>query len=211
MLGYGYWIREEKRRGIEELKKCRIDLIVAYVATAIFGLAMVIIGSSIGSGSGKGATLVVAISNSLGNELGVAAKWAFLIGAYGAVFSSVLGVWQSIPYLFADLCGLMKPGRKPEMTYDVDTQAITYRAYLWGIGLVPILGLVLFSFQAIIKTYAVVGSLFIPMLALVLLILNGREEWVGARYKNKIWTTLILIATLVFFLYTLSLVIYRML
>jgi hypothetical protein len=30
----------------------------------------------------------------------------FLLGFWGAVFSSVLGVWQSAPYLFADFVAL---------------------------------------------------------------------------------------------------------
>ena len=41
-------------------------------------------------------------ADTLGERLGIAARWTFLIGAWGAIFSSLLGVWQSVPYLFAD-------------------------------------------------------------------------------------------------------------
>lgn len=117
VLCYGYWIREEGRVGVEALTTCRIDLATGYVMTAIFGLAMVVIGSSLGELEGGGAKLVVTIAERLEATFGTAgplAKWAFLAGAWGAIFSSLLGVWQSIPYLFADLwCLSRSPGAGP--------------------------------------------------------------------------------------------------
>ena len=47
ILCYGYWIQEEGRTGAKDLKVCRLDLAAAYVVTALFGLAMVIIGSQV--------------------------------------------------------------------------------------------------------------------------------------------------------------------
>ena len=44
VLCYGYWIREEGRQSIDDLKTCRIDLVVGYVMTGLFGLAMDISG-----------------------------------------------------------------------------------------------------------------------------------------------------------------------
>ena len=63
---------------------------------------MVIIGNTVAA-SGTGAGLIIEIADSLERSLGVVGRWAFLIGAFGAVFSSLLGVWQSAPSLFADL------------------------------------------------------------------------------------------------------------
>ena len=45
---------------------------------------------------------------------------------------------------------------------------------------------------------AVIGALFIPMLALALLILNGRKDWVG-KYRNGPGAVTVLLATLAFF------------
>ena len=105
VLCYGYWIREEGRTSTADLKTCRIDLVTGYGMTALFGIAMVVIGSQVQSGE-RGAKLVVDIAQVLQARLGnwgTTMRWAFLIGAWGAVFSSLLGVWQSVPYLFADL------------------------------------------------------------------------------------------------------------
>jgi hypothetical protein len=66
-----------------------------------------------------------------------------------------------------------------------------------AIATVPMLGL-FFSFREVQKVYAVAGALFIPMLALVLLILNGRRAWVGA-LKNRGLTVAVLLTALIFF------------
>ncbi len=122
VLCYGYWIREEGRQSAAELAICRVDLASGYLATALFGLSMVVIGSSLGEMTGGGATLVVDMAARLEatfGRFGPLARWAFLAGAWGAVFSSLLGVWQSVPYLFADLWRLM---RRSEHEHDkVDT------------------------------------------------------------------------------------------
>jgi Mn2+/Fe2+ NRAMP family transporter len=57
------------------------------------------------------------------------------------------------------------------------------------------------DFKTMMKTYAVVGALCIPMLAFILLVLNGRAKWVGSRQKNSIWTSLVLTGTLLFFVF----------
>jgi hypothetical protein len=199
VLCYGYWIREEGRQGVEDLRVCRIDLATGYIMTAAFGLAMVVIGSSLGPMEGGGARLIVEIAGQLETTLGRSAKWAFLLGAWGAVFSSLLGVWQSVPYLFADSWALATGGHSGKRAHQVDTRSLPYQVYLYGIALFPIAGLVAVNFISIQKTYAVVGALCIPMLAVVLLVLNGRAKWVGARYKNSIWTSLVLIVALLFF------------
>ena len=208
VLCYGYWIREEGRGGTEDLRTCRIDLATGYAMTAVFGLAMVVIGSRLGPMPGSGATLIVEIAEKLEVTLGSAgtiAKWAFLIGAWGAVFSSLLGVWQSMPYLFADFWflsrrGLLKAGRSDRVSV-VDTKSWPYQAYLYGIAVAPVVGLIALDFKTVMKVYAVVGSLCIPMLAFVLLLLNGRARWVGTRYRNSVWTTLILLGALAFFVF----------
>ena len=33
---------------------------------------------------------------------------AFSVGFWAAVFASLLGVWQSVPYLYADFYGILK-------------------------------------------------------------------------------------------------------
>jgi Mn2+/Fe2+ NRAMP family transporter len=198
MLCYGYWIREKGRSGAEDLAACRIDLATAYGMTALFGLAMVVIGSTI-EVEGRGAGLVVRLADALAGPLGESGRWAFLLGAFGAFFSSLLGVWQAVPYIFADYWRLVR-GDPTTPLPAVDTHGRPYRAYLWALALVPMLGL-LFSFREVQKVYAVFGALFMPLLAATLLVLNGRTEWVGPRLRNRPLTSVLLTATVALFLF----------
>ena len=199
VLCYGYWIREEGRTGKQHLQLCRLDLAAAYGVTALFGIAMVIIGSGVEI-EGRGATLIVDLSNSLGDTTGPAGKWIFLAGAAGAVFSSLLGVWQAVPYLFADTWTLLRSDREEaiEPRLRLRKHTMAYRGYLAAIALVPMAGL-FFSFREIQKFYAIIGAWFIPMLVLVLLLLNGHSDCVGERFRNRPLTTAALITVLLFF------------
>lgn len=195
VLCYGYWIREKGRSGPEDLALCRIDLGLGYAMTALFGVSMVIIGSTVEI-SGGGAKLLVELAGRLEEPLGPVGRWIFLIGAFGAVFSSLLGVWQAVPYLFADVWRLFFQRGNPETRGGVDTRSFPYRAYLFAIATVPMIGLPM-SFKEVQKVYAVMGAAFIPLLAVVLLILNGRRAWVG-RFVNRWPTVGVLVAALVF-------------
>ncbi len=195
ILCYGYWIREKGRKGIEAIKISRIDLATGYSMTILFGLAMVIIGSTI-KVEGSGAGLLVTLADSLEKPLGSWGRWLFLIGAFSAVFSSLLGVWQAVPYLFADIWDLFVERMEMPSSGNI-TKSKPYRIYLIALVFIPMLGLFI-SFKEIQKLYAVIGALFIPLLAIGLLILNGRRSWVG-EHINRPLTIMVLLATIVFF------------
>lgn len=198
ILCYGYWIRESGRGESRHLRICRVDLGVAYLVTAIFGVAMVIIGSTT-EVEGRGAGLLVALAAQLEASLGPAGRWAFLLGAWAAVFSSLLGVWQSVPYLFADTWRLLQQRLSGRTDLPpVSTRARPYRVYLLLIATVPATGL-FFSFREIQQWYAIAGAAFIPLLALTLLILNGRAGWVDTRFRNRLPARITLGFALIFF------------
>jgi hypothetical protein len=160
--------------------------------TALFGISMVIVGSSV-TVDGSGAQLLVNLAARLETELGVVGRWLFLIGAFGAVFSSLLGVWQSVPYLFADCWRLLQ--RRSE-TVSVTMPA--YRFFLLCIGIIPMVGLFL-TFRDIQRLYTVIGAWFFPVLALALLVLNGNRRWIPAQHRNGVVTIVLLVAVLGFF------------
>jgi len=85
LLSYGYWIKEKGRKGIQGVKACRIDLTLGYTMTAIFGIAMIVIGSKTNI-TGTGARVALDLASQLEIILGVPGKWIFLIGFWGAVF-----------------------------------------------------------------------------------------------------------------------------
>ncbi len=221
VLCYGYWIREDRREGLGELRNCRLDLLTGYVATAIFGMCMVILGSRIDVDAGaKGATLIVQLADQLETSLGAigpTARIAFLIGAWGAVASSMLGVWQSVPYLFVDSFRMVRAKAATPDSGSIDTKnddvltqdaaehrassnSPIYRYSLMAIATVPAAGLFV-SFKQIQLAYAVVGAAFMPILALALLFLNGSPNRIGAPGRNSTLATASLIAVIAFFIW----------
>ena len=190
LLSYGYWIQEQDRRGPEMLRTCRVDLGVGNGVTAVFGFCVIIIGSQIDV-EGSGAALATQMADRLAEVVGPAGRWVFLIGFWGAVFSSLLGVWQSIPYLFANFVRLGSPS-----TGEL-AKSTPYRLSVLLVAIVP-----LFLLNAPVRqiqvTYGVLGALFLPLLALTLLLLNNRRAWVGAS-RNPLWINIALVACLVFF------------
>lgn len=203
VLSYGYWIREEGRLQSGDMPDCRIDLATGYIMTAIFCLSMVIIGSNL-TIEGEGATLLVRLSDQLGAQLGPAGKWLFLIGSFGAVFSSLLGVWQSIPYIFADTWYLATRKQDAatirEKSLAIGQNQFVYRLFMVLIAIIPMLGLFT-SFQQAQKFYTVTGAYFFPLLALILLLLNSRGKWIGEKFKYGLPSIISLVVTIAFFLW----------
>jgi Mn2+/Fe2+ NRAMP family transporter len=197
LLSYGYWIREGGRQGFEDVRVCRLDLALGNGVTGLFGLAVIIIGSRIKI-EGQGAMVALQMADQLAAVIGPAGKWIFLAGFWGAVFSSLLGVWQSIPYMFADFVELQH-ARPGERTGDLRATK-AYRGYLLFIATVPALFLWT-SVTQIQLAYGIIGSLFLPLVALTLLILNNRTDWVGPQFRSGPLINVALVAALLFFGY----------
>jgi Mn2+/Fe2+ NRAMP family transporter len=193
VLSYGYWLREEGRTSPDDLRTCRIDLAASYFMMALFGICMIIVGQTVKL-EGEGTAMLVVLSDRLGEELGPFGKWLFLAGTFGTVFSSLLGVWQATPYLFAE-CWRLGVRRDPN---PVDTRARAYRLFLIVLAVVPMIGL-FSSFRDVQRIYTFVGAYIFPALALVLIVFNSRRKWVGQRFKNHPVTIGVLAGVLVFF------------
>lgn len=193
ILCYGYWMREEGRTDERSLTLCRIDLLAGYGATAAFALAMLVLAAGV-SVSGTGVELILDLARAVGDRLGAPARWAFLIGAWAAIFSSLLGVWQAVPYIIADAIGIARGRPGP-----VDTRAAPYRLSMLAIATVPAVGLFLSTFRQAQIAYAICGAAFLPALSVALLLFNRRSV-VGERSRNRWWAVAGLSLTLALFL-----------
>jgi len=195
LLSYGYWIRERGWCGAQHLRRVRTDLLVAYVLTGLFGIAIMIIAAGVAPAVLSGNTLILAVAERLGETLGAAGKWSFLVGFWGAVFSSMLGVWQGVPYLFADF---IHEWRDIGARKSLDTGAVTYRLYLAYLALPPMLLLWAGKPLWVVLAYAVTGAAFMPLLAGLLLYMNGWRDWAG-RLRNRWPANLALLAAVALF------------
>jgi Mn2+/Fe2+ NRAMP family transporter len=204
MLCYGYWIREQGRFGPDFLRICRLDLVVSYSVIALFGVSMVIIGTGLTLAEGGASEMMIKLADRIGERLGTPMRWVFLAGAWAAIYTSMLGVWQAVPYLFCDFWSLFtqyRPGDPSQnLRAAVDRTSWTYRGYLLALATVPMLGLKI-SFVRVQQTYSLLGAIVMPLMAVALLFLNGRSDWVGSTYRNRPVTVGVLVAILVMFVY----------
>lgn len=203
LLSYGYWMREKGWEGAQCLRLARTDLGVAYGLTGIFGIAVIVLSAATltATGAAGGNAAVVRMGKVVGDLLGPFGSWAFRIGFWAAVSTSILGVWQGVPYLFCDFVGLMKRLKPDAQRALVSTRSPWYRGFLAYLAL-PTMALLFFQRPvAVIVAYAVAGSLFMPFLAATLLYMNSRADWVGPRLRSRWATNLLLILCLLLFGY----------
>jgi Mn2+/Fe2+ NRAMP family transporter len=202
MLCYGSWIREKSRADMSALRDCRVDLAAGYLMTAAFGVCMVILGSRLPVDQGlKGANLITQISRDMQQqlgEIGIVAGWMFRIGAWGAVFSSLLGVWQSVPAL---ICEMLPESEEVSNTrIDPITNRRRYNTIQLLLGIVPACGLP-YSLANVQKVAGVTGALFLPMFALALLLLGCTATGKQSGFRNGLLSTSVLIICLLMFGY----------
>ena len=202
MLSYNYWMREEGMRGGGFLSYVRGDIAVAYIFTALFGISIMLIANDAFFVPGvalRDAEAVPKMAAALGALLGNFGRFAFSAGFWAAVFASLLGVWQSVPYLYADFYGILKKMSPADRLAVVKVTSTPYRVALAFITLVPLP----FAFTGrpiqIVVIYTIVGSLFVPFLAATLLYLNNRVKWTEPVPHNAWYTNLLLGAILLLF------------
>ena len=203
MLAYGYWIQERNWIGVGWLGTVRTDLAIAYGLTGLFGVGVMFLSTEILYQQGiqvEGQDGLLRMASILQQSLGPIGQWLFLIGFWGATFSSILGVFQGVPYLFADFVCQASGSTNARDEY-VNPRKPFYRMYLLFMAF-PCM-LMLFAPRPIwiVVTYAAISSLFLPLLALSLLILNNRTRLVGRQHRNGPLTNLLLLAAIGLFIY----------
>ena len=206
LLAYGYWIRERGWTGPERIREVRLDLAVGYCLTGVFGIAMLLLAATVLGGAGmgmpEGSAGLVALGEAIraavavggGEAAGRAASLVFLIGVWAAVATSTLGVWQGVPYLFADFLTVLKG----EIGQLVFTKGLPYRAYLVYLALPPMVLLFIDRPVWIIRLYTVTSGLFMPVLAGSLLWLTTRRRLVGSLVVGRVAAAGLVAALLLF-------------
>jgi Mn2+/Fe2+ NRAMP family transporter len=200
LLCYGYWIRERGWTRQRDLRRSRTDLAAAYVLTGLFGVALMTIAAGVHPDVVTGPRIALGIANELESVVGPFGRWCFLVGFWSAVFTSMLGVWQGIPYLFADF--VQQYTLQPGEPVTIDTRSPAYRGYLLYLALPPMLLLLADKPVWLVIIYAVAGAFFMPLLGLLLLYMNNHRTWVG-ELRNGIAANLALLASVLVFGYLL--------
>lgn len=198
LLSYSYWLRESKSSSKSNFRNSKWELLISYGFTGLFGIAVLLIASSVNlPGEYSGSQLILAIADTLESKTGTPGRFIFLFGFWGAVASSLLGVWQGVPYLFSDF--IHSSGFTKTLKVN-NLQNKYYNGYLLYLGLAPVLLLYFDKPLWVVIIYSIIGAFFMPFLAIILLILNNKKEWVGD-FKNPVLINILLILSILIFGY----------
>jgi Mn2+/Fe2+ NRAMP family transporter len=176
MAAYGYWVNSKGWTDASWMRVMRLDNAVAYIATGIFVVSMLIVGAELLHASGvalEGEGSLLDVGDVLEDEYGSGMRWLFLIGFWATSFTSILGVWNGVSLLFADWATSVRArlGRGPELSTGERTSTTSpwFRGYVLWLTFPPMLLLTLDQPVALIVVYGALGALFLPFLAATLL------------------------------------------
>ncbi|HRE83622.1 MAG TPA: Nramp family divalent metal transporter [Opitutaceae bacterium] len=189
---YGYWLRAADWSGSDRLPHVRADVKLAYVFTGLFGIALCVIAAGVHAEAAKGTRIALEIAQRLETVAGRFGRWVFLIGFWSTVFTAMMGVWQGVPSIFAELIETAR--QKPTTPKEHRRYYLSSLAYLAG----PPLLLLWFNQPiAVVMTFSIVGAFFMPFLAGTLLYLNNQRKWMGSlanRWPGNLGLTICLLA-----------------
>ena len=201
VICYGYWMRAAGWGGAEKLAAVRGDVRLAYVFTGLFGVALVIIAAGVRAEATEGARIALEVGERLAGVAGPVGRWVFLVGFWCTVFTAMLGVWQGVPQVYADLVNAWRgEAGKGAVRSDAVADAGEHvrgaaeqseaRNGVYFAALAYLAGppLVLLWFKqpvAVVVMFSIAGAFFMPFLAATLLYLNNRRDWVGALANQR--------------------------
>ena len=197
LLSYAYWMREAGWSGAGRLPMARADLSVSFALVLVFCLSMIFLATQIdwtGQILDEGPRLCLLLADRIGAEIGPIGRTVFLIGFWGAAFSSVLGVFHGVPFLFDDMFRLWQRRER------AGQQGVPYRAWAGYLTVASISALVIGRPVWLVFAYTVVGSLFFPFVISTLLWLNNSRH-TPQPTRNGLFVNVVLGAALLLYVF----------
>ncbi|WP_051299581.1 Nramp family divalent metal transporter [Arthrobacter castelli] len=188
LAAYGYWLKEKGWSKPSWMRVMRIDNSVAYTVTGILAVAMLIVGAellySANIALSEGGDGLIDLADVLAQRYGTVWSVIFLVGFWAASFSSLIGVWNGVSLMFADfVVNFRKHPKDLSADKAPSSGSKQARAYMLWLTFPPMLLLLAGKPFAIIVAYGVLGSLFMPFLAVTLLWLLNTKR-VPKRWRN---------------------------
>ncbi|MEU8353110.1 Nramp family divalent metal transporter, partial [Streptomyces sp. NPDC048845] len=163
LLSYSRWAAQHGWSGTGRMRSMRLDLIIGYLMTCVFMVAMMVVGATFTAGIDgiQGVDGLRAITEPFEARYGTAAMWLLLIGMFSAVFSSLIGGYNALANVFTDILHVT---RGVETEIGEPEKSRPFRLYLlWMAG--PPLALLAFDAPVVtVLVYAALGALFMPAL-----------------------------------------------
>lgn len=202
ILSYGYWLIQAQRTGRTWIAATRFDLAICYTLTALFGMGVMIIASQVlypAPNIVEDRSLIVQLANTLREHIGPAGYWLYMLSFWGAVFSTVIGCMNGIPYLFSHLVAMIRQVPEARHAEYTSPQSKWYHRYLLFMTFPPMIMLYFKRPVAMVVTFAILASFVTPFITATLLYLNNKREL--GRTRNTALINALLIASLGLFVY----------
>jgi Mn2+/Fe2+ NRAMP family transporter len=202
LASYTYWVRERGWRRTGWIPTMRTDAAAGYILTGVFMISMLIIGSEFLFGTGtsiEDESGLVALANPIGDHFGLFVRWVFLIGFWAVATGAMIGAWNGAAYLFADSMRTFRDVPDEQAEEYLSEKSIWFRAMLVWITFPP---MILYAFGqpiALVIVYASLGALFLPFLAITLMLLLNSSR-VAPEYRNRLATNVVLAVSVVPFI-----------
>jgi Mn2+/Fe2+ NRAMP family transporter len=201
VASYGYWLRDKGWQGSRWMSAMRLDIVIGYVMTPLFMVAMMVVGASLLYGTGQtlsGEEGLIPLAETFSDRFGEPARWLLLLGFFSATFTSVLGGWNGFSYMFADLVRIGRGISDEEALEHTSEKSPMFRAFLVWSAFPPML---LFLFDQpvlLVVIYAAMGAVFMPFFSTTLLIMLNSVR-VPRAFRNGWLSNTVLGLSLVLF------------
>jgi Mn2+/Fe2+ NRAMP family transporter len=202
LAAYTYWVRERGWRHSDWIPTMRTDLGFGYALTALFMVSMLIIGAELLFGTGTSISDeegLLALVDPMQDRFGLLARWAFLIGFWAVATGAMLGAWNGGAYLFADCVRTIREAPDEEASDYLSEKSIYFRGFLAWMSFPPMILLAFGEPVLLVIVYASLGALFLPFLAITLLILLNSQR-VAPEYRNRLVSNVVLAVSVIPFI-----------
>jgi len=198
MAAYGYWMFAKGWKGTGWLSMMRLDNAVGYIMTGIFVIAMLVVGSTmlLGQNLTESDSGLLTLGTALDERYGGWARILFLVGFLAVTSTSLLGVWNGVSLMFTDWTRAIRlPHGKAADDGDAmerfasgeAERSLPFRGYLLWLTIPPMGLLFIDRPFGLTLVYGVLGSVFMPFLAITLMLLlnskrvtgSGRSGWLS--------------------------------
>jgi Mn2+/Fe2+ NRAMP family transporter len=165
-------------------------------------VSMLVIGAELLFGTGTSISDeegLLALVDPLQDRFGLLARWAFLIGFWAVATGAMLGAWNGGAYLFADCVRTIREVPDEEASDYLSEKSIYFRGFLAWMSFPPMILLAFGEPVLLVIVYASLGALFLPFLAITLLILLNSQR-VGPEYRNRLLSNVVLAVSVIPFI-----------
>jgi Mn2+/Fe2+ NRAMP family transporter len=176
IAAYGYWVQAKGWSGSSWMRVMRLDNATAYIVTGIFVISMLIVGAELLSAidfASEDDDALLRVAPILDQQFGEPMRWLFLVGFWATSFTSVVGAWNGVGLMFADFAASVTARLRGQEVPSAEKRATSsswwFRGYVLWMTFPPMLLLLLGEPIAVVIAYGVLGSVFLPFLAVTLI------------------------------------------